>query len=967
VTHRNLVTRASAILIAFVAICLPYTSGRLKAAAAELAAAGPLQALADKNTAHAGSPAITGSTPDVIGQWGALMSWPLVDVHSAVLNTGSVLMWDAWEYGSTPSATLWNPSTQTFTGVPDSLSATFCAGLVTLQDGRELVAGGHNGPDVGIFKTVIFDPVSSTWSQVADMNFARWYPTVTEMPDGRILVMGGDMMNGAPALAPELYDVNANTWTVLSRAQLNVSTYPNAYVLPNGKVFIAHAMDGQSYTLDVGSQTWTPLGTYVPSWGTAAMYLPGKVIEVSGGSPPNNSDPVLPATSIIDLNQPSPAWQPIAPMNYARAQHNLVVLPDGTVFAVGGASEVSLISTSGVLTPELWSPTTQVWTAMAPLQDPRMYHSIAVLLPDGTVLSAGGGRNSPAVDYPTAQIYSPPYLFKGTRPTITSAPSTTTYGGAMTVQTPDAASIGTVSFIRLSSVTHTDNMDQRFIPLSFTAGSGSLTVQSPANENIAPPGYYMLFIVNTSGVPSVAKIVQITGSTFTYTPTPVPSVTPTPTATPTIGPGGTLTITAQVAASTDDANEEGTALDLASSSLWLGNASGTTGSLAGLRFTNLAIPPSANIYSAHLQVFSSQSQWLSVSISLAAEAIGNSPTFSASNPPSQRTLTNSNVTQQSDTQWQATTWYSLNDIAPVIEEIVNRPDWQSGNSLSIIVTGTGLPWGREFVTSFDGSPANAPELVVNYALPSGATSTPTATGATSTATRTPTPTGTSTATSTQTATRTPSPTSAPTSTPTAVGTVSTATSTPTATPTVSAGSTVTITAQVAASSDDANQDGGSLDLTSSTLWLGNASAITGSLTGLRFTNLAIPPGATINSAQLQVFSSQSQWVSISLSLTAEAIGNSPTFSASNPPSQRSLTSQGVASQTDTQWLANTWYTLDQMAPVIQAVINRPDWQSGNSLSIIVTGNGSPWGRKFVTSFDGSASKAPRLLITYTKH
>jgi len=534
----------------------------------------------------------------------------------------------------------------------------------------------------------------------------------------------------------------------------------------------------------------------------------------------------------------------------------------------------------------------------------------------------------------------------------------------MTVQTPDAASIGTVSFIRLSSVTHTDNMDQRYIPLSFAAGSGSLTVQSPANENIAPPGYYMLFIVNTSGVPSVAKIVQITGSTFTNTPTPIPSITPTPTATPTVGPGGTITLTAQVAASTDDANEESGAVDLSSTSLWLGNASGTTGSYAGLRFTNLAIPPGSNIYSAHLQVFSNQSQWQSITINLAAEAIGNSPTFSASNPPSQRTLTNNNVTQQSNTQWQANTWYSMDDMTPVIQEIVNRPDWQSGNSLSIIVTGTGLPWGREFATSFDGSPANAPELVVNFTTPSGATSTPTATAAATGATSTSTPTRTPTR--TPTATRTATPTSAFTNTPTAVGTASTATRTPTATPTVSAGSTVTITAQVAASSDDANQDSGSLDLTSATLWLGNSSGTTGSLTGLRFTNLAIPPGATINSAQLQVFSSQSQWLSISISLTAEAIGNSPTFSASNPPSQRSLTSQNVASQTDTQWLANTWYKLDQMASVIQAVVNRPDWQSGNSLSIIVTGTGSPWGRKFATSFDGSASKAPRLLITYTK-
>src|SRR5260221_7312206 len=134
-------------------------------------------------------------------------------------------------------------------------------------------------------------------------------------------------------------------------------------------------------------------------------------------------------------------------MAYARSQHNLVVLPDGKVLAIGGATEVSLISTSGVFPAELWNPSTEAWTTMASLQNPRMYHSIALLLPDGRVLAAGGGRNSTAVDYPTAQVYSPPYLFKGPRPTITGVSSVTTYGGTMVVQTPDAATIQTVSFI----------------------------------------------------------------------------------------------------------------------------------------------------------------------------------------------------------------------------------------------------------------------------------------------------------------------------------------------------------------------------------------------------------------------------------------------------------------------------------------------------------------------------------------
>jgi len=498
------VVRLGAFVFIALAICLSGMS--LHAATPPTSAK---QILPSKDALSGRAARTPAGTPDEVGQWGPLLNWPLVAVHGALLKTGQVVVWDAWEFGSTPSARLWNPTTQAFTEVPDPFSAMFCAGQVMLPDGRELVAGGHNGGGIGIVNTVIFDPSTSQWRRVADLNLARWYPSATTLSDGRVLALGGDMQNDAPATAPEVYDASANTWTALAGAQLNVAEYPQTYVMPDGKIFIAAAADRQSRILDVAGQTWTNLGISPPSFGTSAMYLPGKVIEASGGSPPNDSDPVTTTTSVIDLNQTSPVWRQTAPMAYGRSQHNLVLLPDGQVLAVGGATQTSLIATSGVLTAEMWNPTAETWATMASMQDPRMYHSIALLLPDGRVLAAGGGRNSSAVDYPTAQIYSPPYLFKGARPTISGLPAVTTYGGTMVVQTPDAAGIGAVAFIRLGSVTHTDNMDQRYIPLSFTTGTASLAVQSPANANLAPPGYYMLFIVNTNGVPSVAQIVQI--------------------------------------------------------------------------------------------------------------------------------------------------------------------------------------------------------------------------------------------------------------------------------------------------------------------------------------------------------------------------------------------------------------------------------------------------------------------------
>jgi len=197
-------------------------------------------------------------------------------------------------------------------------------------------------------------------------------------------------------------------------------------------------------------------------------------------------------------------------MAFPRTEHNLTVLPDGTVLVTGGSRNSDVGDTAGaVLEAELWSPTTETWTAMAAMRTPRMYHSTALLLPDGRVLVAGGGRDFPEVDQPSAEIYSPPYLFKGPRPAISSAPTSIHYATAFSVTTPDGARIAAVSLVRLGAVTHAFNENQRFVPVTFQPGAGGLTVQAPANANLAPPGNYMLFLVNANGVPSVAAMVSL--------------------------------------------------------------------------------------------------------------------------------------------------------------------------------------------------------------------------------------------------------------------------------------------------------------------------------------------------------------------------------------------------------------------------------------------------------------------------
>jgi len=199
-------------------------------------------------------------------------------------------------------------------------------------------------------------------------------------------------------------------------------------------------------------------------------------------------------------------------MSFPRTYQNATSLPDGTVLVTGGGKTTDAVGVEdAILAAELWSPGTETWKTLAAMNAPRLYHSEALLLPDGRVVVLGGGRFNgidESTDQLSAEFFSPPYLFKGSRPVISSAPGQLSYGQQFRVQTPDASRIANVSLIRFGAVTHAINMGQRFLPLNFTVGTGSLTVTAPANSNLAPPGNYMLFILDTNGVPSLAAIVH---------------------------------------------------------------------------------------------------------------------------------------------------------------------------------------------------------------------------------------------------------------------------------------------------------------------------------------------------------------------------------------------------------------------------------------------------------------------------
>ena len=466
--------------------------------------------------------AAAAGAPQDVGQWGPVVGWPVVGVHVALLPNGKVLAYDSIGDHATESypvqdhtrATVWDPATGTQTPVNvDTGYNVFCSGLAHLVDGRLFLAGGNKDQQLnGIVQTHIFDPAANTWSLGPDMAAGRWYPTVTPLRNGEMLITSGRVDT------PEVRMLDGALRT-LSTASLSLPLYPWMDVAPDGRVFDS-GPDQALRALDTsGTGAWQTLGqrdSINRDYGGHAIYDLGKMLIAGGG--PSTTD-----ARVVDFNGATPKVTATAPMAFGRRQHNLTVLADGTVLATGGnSSGASLVDlTTGVYPAEQWNPATGQWKTLAAMQVTRQYHSTALLLPDGRVLSSGGGicGTCDQVGYlaKNAEIFSPPYLFQadGTlapRPVIASAPATTTYGAQFTVGTGDAASIRRVALVRLGAVTHSDNMEQRYIPLAFAPGTTTLTATAPANANVAPPGMYMLFVVDANGVPSVARMVSLTGN-----------------------------------------------------------------------------------------------------------------------------------------------------------------------------------------------------------------------------------------------------------------------------------------------------------------------------------------------------------------------------------------------------------------------------------------------------------------------
>ena len=412
----------------------------------------------------------------------------------------------------------------------------FCEGMTVLPDGRVFIDGGNlaYSPFLGEKRSSVFDPLTEQFADLQPMPHGRWYPTTITLSDGRVLVFGGTDENNNSNNAVAFYKVGQG-WSQDFAAPFTPPLYPRLTQLPNGTVFYSGPTP-DSHIFDPNTQSWT-LGVAHTNYGNLRIYgssvlLPlrpsdnyrPRIMLLGGG---DRISATTSSTEIIDLSTSGTNWVTKAHMSEARIEMNAVVLPTGKILALGGSS-IDEDGTSASLAADLYDPATDTFSSAGTAAFPRLYHSVALLLPDATVWVAGSnppGNSFPDGFEPHVEIYSPAYLFDSNggpavRPQILNAPNKVGYGGNFQVQS-DAANIRSVVLIRAGSDTHAFDFDQRMIELTFNSNAGILTVNGPPGSNLAPPGYYMLFLLNQSGTPSIARFVQVSAHPADQPPTAV--------------------------------------------------------------------------------------------------------------------------------------------------------------------------------------------------------------------------------------------------------------------------------------------------------------------------------------------------------------------------------------------------------------------------------------------------------------
>jgi hypothetical protein len=509
------------------------------------------------------------NTPHIQGVWKTLpYLMPINPISATLLNTGMVLIVAGSENdasNNSPGAesyrnSIWDPTgtAQSSITVQDINYDVFCSGTTALPDGRPLVIGGTSDYSFkGDKRASIFDPANKQFVQSQGMVDGRWYGTATTLGDGRVMAFSGLNLSGGTNNTVEIYDLRdaGAGWTSPVNAPFSPPLYPRMFLLPDGKVFYtgqgSGGNSGFSWIFDPVGGIWAQSAgtTFNRSYGSSVIlpllppsYTP-KVMNFGGGSPATSS------TEIIDLSAASPSWNPGPNMSTGRIQMNAIILPNGKVLAEGGSLNNESPDTPGKLA-DVYDPVTQSFSSGGTASYSRLYHSTALLLPDATVFSMGSNPGSRGSFQPAIEIYTPPYLFDAkdrlittNRPRITGVtPGVIGYNSSFFVTYTSTSAIVSAVLVRPGSVTHAFDMDQRLIglcgptPQPPCTGSSTLSLTSPLNGNIAPPGYYMLFLLDSAGVPSTAKFIQLSP----YTTAPPHGTISTPASDATIAAGGSV-------------------------------------------------------------------------------------------------------------------------------------------------------------------------------------------------------------------------------------------------------------------------------------------------------------------------------------------------------------------------------------------------------------------------------------------
>lgn len=415
----------------------------------------------------------------------------------------------------------------------------FCPGISALGDGRILIQGGSDAK-----KNSFYNPSTNTFTTAPDLIMARGYQTGTTLSDGRVFTIGGAYSGPRHGKNGEVFDPKSNSWKALPGAKnepllttdhegiWREDNHAWLFGWKNGSIFQAGPSKAMNWYSANGNGAQIAAGTRDADdamCGIWVMYEPGKILT-AGGSPDYTNSDANKRAHVISIGEYGQAAtvERVSDMEYARGFSNAVVLPDGTVLVTGGQPRSKVFTDDdGILQAELFNPVTKSWKTLAAEAVPRNYHSVSILLADGRVFSGGGGLCYTAkiggstvncnklVDHADGQIFSPPYLFNNdgsaaARPAISALSSTSVKVGGQLKITTSTANPKFV-LVRIGSVTHSVNSDQRRVPLTNVTCSGTqYTATLPNDSGVLIPGHYYLFTLNAASVPSIARTVKIT-------------------------------------------------------------------------------------------------------------------------------------------------------------------------------------------------------------------------------------------------------------------------------------------------------------------------------------------------------------------------------------------------------------------------------------------------------------------------